>query len=125
IDRDDRIERLAERVLSSIPDGEFVLGGLSMGGYVALEICRRLLESGRIGRLRALILVATSARADTPEQFKTRRGLLQLAEKGRFKGVTPKLMPTLIHPSRVGEEALTGLIMQMAEDAGQQVFIRQ
>ena len=62
----------------------FALAGLSMGGYVALEIMARAPE-----RVTKLALLDTKAELDTPKQSKRRRGLIQLAEKGKFKGVTP------------------------------------
>ena len=45
------------------PDAPWILGGMSMGGYVVLEMVRR----GRVA-IRALILADTRAVLDTPEQ---------------------------------------------------------
>lgn len=117
--RDDSIAAMASRALEAAPD-RFALAGLSMGGYVALEIMRQAPE-----RVSRLALLDTSARADTPEQTARRRGLIELAEKGRFKGVTPRLLPLLIHPDRQAEESLSGAVMAMAERVGQQAFLRQ
>ncbi|WP_020593614.1 alpha/beta fold hydrolase [Kiloniella laminariae] len=117
--RQDSIPDLALSVLQQIR-GKFNLVGLSMGGYVALEILRQAPE-----RVKRLALIDTKARADTPEQQRRRRGLLALAGKGRFKGVTPHLMPLLIHPDRMADESLTGPIYQMAEEVGQEAFVRQ
>lgn len=119
VTRDDSIGGMAARVLEAAPD-RFALAGLSMGGYVALEIMRRA-----SGRVRKLALLDTSARADTPEQTSRRRGLIELAAKGRFKGVTPRLLPLLIHPGRQTDKALTGAVMKMAERVGQEAFLRQ
>lgn len=44
------------------------LVGMSMGGYIAFEFCRR-----RPDRLRALVLANTRARADTEEEAQARR----------------------------------------------------
>lgn len=74
----DRMADLAAGIRNDIPE-RFVLIGLSMGGYVALELVRQLLEAGWGERLIGLVLVATSARSDTPEQRKVRIGLLALA----------------------------------------------
>lgn len=119
VTRDDSIGGMAARILADAPD-RFALAGLSMGGYVALEIMRRTPE-----RVTGLALLDTSARADTPEQTSRRRGLIELAEKGRFKGVTPRLLPLLIHPDRQADEALAGAVMAMAERVGQPAFLRQ
>jgi pimeloyl-ACP methyl ester carboxylesterase len=88
----DTVTDLARDVLAGAPE-RFALAGLSMGGYVAQEIMRQAPE-----RVTRLALLDTSARADSAEQSERRRGLIRLAETGKFKGVTPRLLPLLIHP---------------------------
>jgi pimeloyl-ACP methyl ester carboxylesterase len=117
--QDDSIEGMARRVLDTAPD-RFALAGLSMGGYVALEIMR--LAPGRVSRL---ALLDTRARSDTPEETARRRGLLELSAKGEFRCVTPRLLPLLIHPDRLADDALTGVVMAMAEAVGREGFFRQ
>jgi pimeloyl-ACP methyl ester carboxylesterase len=53
-----------------------VVGGLSMGGYVALAMLRR-----HRPRLRGLILTSTRATADTPEAREKRTRLIELVER--------------------------------------------
>jgi pimeloyl-ACP methyl ester carboxylesterase len=117
--QDDSIEGMARRVLDAAPH-RFALAGLSMGGYVALEIMR--LAPERVSRL---ALLDTRARSDTPEETARRRGLLELSAKGEFRGVTPRLLPLLIHPDRLADDALTGVVMAMAEAVGREGFFRQ
>ena len=76
-------------------------------------------------RVTRLALLDTQARADTPEATARRRGLIELAQKGEFKGVTSRLLPLLIHPSRLADEHLTGIVRAMAEDTGKEAFLRQ
>lgn len=116
---DDSIASMAGRVLADAP-ANFALAGLSMGGYVALEIMRQA-----PGRVEKLALLDTAAAPDTAEQTARRRGLIELAAKGRFKGVTPRLLPLLIHPSKIDDAELTGVVMDMAEDIGMDAFLRQ
>lgn len=116
---DDSMAAMAQRVLAGAPP-RFALAGLSMGGYVAQEIVRRAPE-----RVTRLALLDTSARADTPELTARRRGLIELSQKGQFKGVTPRLLPLLIHPDRLGDEAFTATFMDMAERVGKAGFLRQ
>jgi len=116
---DNAVSAMAARVLAQAPP-TFALAGLSMGGYVAQEIMRQAPE-----RVERLALVDTNARADTDEQRKSRAALIALADVGRFKGVTPRLLPSLIHPSRMEEPAVAGVVMEMAERVGQQAFKRQ
>ena len=115
----DSIEAMAESVLAAMP-ARFALAGLSMGGYVALEIMARAPE-----RVTRLALLDTRAQADEAEESKRRRGLIELAEKGQFKGVTPRLLPLFIHEARLDDAALTGTVTRMAQHVGKEAFIRQ
>lgn len=117
--RHDSIAGMAAAMLAEMPD-YFSLLGLSMGGYVAQEIMRQAPH-----RVIRLALLDTSARADTDEQRARRHGLIELAGKGEFKGVTPRLLPQLIHPDRVGDRALVDTVTGMAERVGHDAFLRQ
>lgn len=116
--QDDSIAAMASRALAAAPP-RFALAGLSMGGYVAFEIMRQAPE-----RVTRLALFDTSARPDTDEQTRRRGLLMALAETGRFRGVTPRLLPQLIHPSRAGTK-LALEVMAMAERIGREAFLRQ
>ncbi len=115
----DRIGAAAQGVLASAPD-EFALAGLSMGGYIALEIMRQAPD-----RVIRLALLNTSARPDTQEKMRFRQELINLARVGQFKGVTRRLLPKLIHPERVADAVLVENILQMAERIGREAFLRQ
>ena len=118
--QDDTLDAMAGRALSAIP-GRFAVAGLSMGGYAALALMRRAPE-----RVSALCLMDTSARPDTPEQARRRRGLMALVARGnRFKGVTPRLLPLLLHPDRLDDQALCGEVMAMADRVGPAAYLRQ
>jgi pimeloyl-ACP methyl ester carboxylesterase len=115
----DTIGAMAERVLVTRPS-PFALAGLSMGGYVAFEVMRRAPE-----RVSRLALLDTSARPDTPEQSARRRGLIELPRKGRFLGVTPRLLPQLLHPDHVRDRTIANTVVQMARSVGREGFIAQ
>jgi pimeloyl-ACP methyl ester carboxylesterase len=116
---DDSLAAMARRVLATAPH-EFALAGLSMGGYCALEIMRQA-----PARVKRLALLDTAAHADTPEQSSRRRGLIELAEKGDFKGVTPRLLPLFLHPDRLKDSELTGRVTAMTHRVGKEAFLRQ
>lgn len=117
--RDDSVDAMAQRALQAMA-GRFALAGLSMGGYVAFAVLRQAAE-----RVERLCLFDTSARPDTPEQARRRQGLMALTRQGRFRGVTPRLLPLLVHPDRLADTALTGVVMNMAERIGRDAFLRQ
>ena len=104
--------------LDALSIGEpVVLCGLSMGGYVALEVMRQAPE-----RIERFALLDTTARPDTDEQKRRRRGLLSLADKGQFKGVPPRLLPLLLSKRFLEVEAVTSVVMAMAERVGKEAF---
>ncbi len=119
VTRSDSIGGMAADALAQAPE-RFALAGLSMGGYVAQEIMRRV-----PGRVTRLALLDTSARADTPEQSARRRDMIALAKMGTFKGVTPRLLPYLLHPARLDDKPLVETVMGMAERVGRDAFLRQ
>ncbi len=113
------IDTIAAQVLDVAPR-RFALVGLSMGGYVAQAIMRAAPE-----RVDRLALLNTTARADSEEQATRRRDLIALAGRGQFKGVTPRLLPLIVHRDRLDDAALVDRIMAMAERVGQAAFVRQ
>jgi len=115
---DNAIAAMAERVLQQAPP-RFALAALSMGGYVAFEILRRAPE-----RVARLALLDTMARPDDPARARVRRGLLELAALGKFKGVTPQLLPRLMHARSLDGE-VPEVVMAMADAIGREGFIRQ
>ena len=116
---DDTIAGMADRALANAPSS-FALAGLSMGGYVALEILRR--APGRVTRL---ALLGTSARTDTPEQAERRREAIRLAQGGDFGSVADRMLPNLVHPDRLSDEGLASAIRAMAERLGKDGFLRK
>jgi len=117
--RHDSMAEIARAILAEAPP-RFALAGLSMGGFVAFEIMRQAPE-----RVDRLALFDTSARADPPEMVQRRHDLTRLTHVGQFKGVTPRLLPSFIHPSRLSDQALSRIITEMAERVGPEAFVRQ
>jgi pimeloyl-ACP methyl ester carboxylesterase len=116
--QDASLGEMALRALAAAPP-RFALAGLSMGGYLALEIMRRAPE-----RVTHLALLDTGARPDTEAQSRRRRGLMALTRSGQFKGVTPRLLPSLLHPAHL-EGPLGFEVRAMAERVGREAFLRQ
>ncbi len=110
---------LAQKVLATAPN-RFALAGLSMGGHVAQEIMRQAPE-----RVERLTLLDTSGRADTDEQRERRDQLIEMSRIGKFRGVTDRLLPILIHEERLTDVVLTDRVKRMAEQIGAAAFHRQ
>lgn len=82
-------EHLDEKEISE----PVVLGGLSMGGYVALAFARRYPQ-----RLRALVLADTRAEADGEAARANRDKMITLASHSPASAVIEQLVPKLIGP---------------------------
>ena len=117
--RDDSMASMAKRVLDEAPP-EFILGALSMGGYVAFELMRRAPE-----RVRGLMLLDTQPLPETDASREKRLATIELARSGKFKGVTRHLLPSLVHESRVDDPLVAPIVLGMAERVGVEAFIRQ
>ncbi len=117
--RHNTIAQTAKEILAAAP-AEFALAGLSMGGYISFEIIRQ--EPRRVSRL---ALLDTNARADLPEQARTRRIGMQQVEQGEFRGVTDQLIPNLIHPARLEDKELVDTVKGMARGVGKEAYLRQ
>ncbi|MGB0309880.1 MAG: alpha/beta fold hydrolase [Candidatus Puniceispirillaceae bacterium] len=115
----DSITGMAEKLLQE-NDGDLVVAGLSMGGYIALEAARLAPD-----RVRGLGLLSTAADKDTEKKTNIRQELIRLSSIGKFKGVTPRLLPQFLSPAALEDEALTHQVMMMAETVGQENFALQ
>jgi len=117
--QDDSIPAIAARLLKDAPE-RFFLAGLSMGGYVALEVMRQAPE-----RVQRLALLDTSARPDTPEASQDRERLIALAQAGRFEDIHAKLWPRLVHPRHQSDRGLEEVVFGMMRETGVEAYIRQ
>jgi pimeloyl-ACP methyl ester carboxylesterase len=118
--RSNTLAGMAQDAIGRMPDGPFLLAGLSLGGYIALQIVHRWPE-----RVSRLALLDTQAQQDQPEVRERRFQLIEQTKVGKFRGVTDRLMPLLVHESRLDDTALTGRIREMAEQVGPEAFFRQ
>lgn len=115
----DTIPDMAARILADAPP-RFALVGVSMGGYIALEILRQAQE-----RVVKLALVCTSARPDTPEQTAARRKMLAQAAAVGFERFLALGADALTHPDRKGDPALNAASIRMGRAVGLEGFVRQ
>lgn len=117
--RDDSMTAIARRILAATPP-RFALAGLSMGGYIAMEVTRQAPE-----RVAKLALLDTSSRPETPEQTDNRQRVIALAKAGRFAEVAELLFPIFVHRDRRGDAALMDIVRAMADETGAEAFLRQ
>ena len=91
-------------------DDRAVVGGLSMGGYVALSFARR-----HAMRLRGLVLADTRAEPDSAEARGNRDRAIARVEGGDLAGFVEGLLATLLAPCTVAEHpAVVSAVRAMA-----------
>jgi pimeloyl-ACP methyl ester carboxylesterase len=112
---------MADSVLRDSPWKEFALAGLSMGGYVAQQIVHQAPQ-----RVKKLALLDTRSQGELAEETVRRRQLMKLAQEGRnFAPVTNRMLPLMLHESRLKDAALVGVIREMAQRTGIDAYLRQ
>ena len=117
--RQDSMSGIASAILAAAPP-RFALVGISMGGYIALEIMRQAAD-----RVAKLALLDTSAQPDTPDQGERRRAQIAKAQAGCFDEIPDEQFPLLFHPDHLGNVQLRETVRQMAHETGPEGFIRQ
>ena len=113
------ITDMAEEILDT-QVGNFIPIGLSMGGYVAAELARLAPD-----RLDGVALLSTGPHADDERQKRIRRELVRMSTMGKFKGVTPRLLPRFLSPAALKNKTLSSAVMAMGEAVGQHNFALQ
>jgi pimeloyl-ACP methyl ester carboxylesterase len=116
---DATIEAMARRTLESAPN-DFMLVGFSMGGYVGREIARLAPE-----RVRALVLIATSTRPDTPSLQKKKGAIGRADASIAFSGLSRIAVASSLHPKDRNNDALIERVRAMGMRLGGEVFRRQ
>ena len=93
-----RMAQDVARLMDHLEITRAVIGGLSMGGYVALAFYKQFPS-----RVRALILADTRAQADTEEAKQTRAQQAEKAVSEGMAGIADAMLPKLLTPETVSK----------------------
>lgn len=115
----DSINEMAQLALDQCT-GALLPVGLSMGGYVALEMARLAPE-----RIVGMALLGTNAGVDTNERANERRRAIKLATHEGFSGITRSFLSQLVSKTVPVDSELANNILAMASDVGRLGFVRQ
>ncbi len=104
-------------LLDALGVHDTVVGGVSMGGYIAFALFRRVPR-----RIRALVLADTKSDADTPEGVEARRRMLRLVREKGAAGVAEDMIPKLLgHTTRASRtdtvDRVRALVLSSSADA--------
>ena len=117
--RFDTIVEMAQALLQE-HEGDLILCGASMGGILAMEAVRQA-----PARVKAMALLGTNARPETPEMAKLREAAIEFFKQGRVKEVLTVNLPMAFHPRRANDAALTQTYLDFVLGAGADQLIRQ
>ena len=115
----DTVAALADAVLAAAP-ARFALGGLSMGGIVAMQVIRRAPD-----RIAGLCLMDTNPRAEAPEVAARRLPQIERVRAGGLRAVMRDEMKPNYLADGPRQGAILDLCMAMAETLGPDAFERQ
>ncbi|MCW9034849.1 MAG: alpha/beta hydrolase [Rhodospirillales bacterium] len=114
----DDMAALAADILSKAPP-KFALAGLSMGGYISLEIMRQAPE-----RVSKLALLDTAPYADTEEQTVFRHQMMDEAKKSG-KASIMSIFPMMIYEERIEDQELIDALVAMDENNSVRSYFNQ
>jgi pimeloyl-ACP methyl ester carboxylesterase len=113
------VAAMAAAAVAKMPPGPFAVAGLSMGGYVALEVMRVAAP-----RVAGLALLDTTARPDSDQATADRRRMMKLAETD-FERVVNALLPKLLLPAHMRDAKIVATVKAMAASTGKDAYLRQ
>ena len=115
---DTDVASAARRILKQVPD-HFILGGISMGGYISFEILRQAPE-----RVAGLILMDTNTRSDPPAAAEKRRKMIETAkEKGIQSVISPALLDIILPENRT--DITKHILTRMAAATGVEKYVNE
>ena len=94
----DRMAQDVAALMDQLRIDQAVIGGLSMGGYVALAFVKQF-----PARVKALVLADTRAQADTEEGKQTRSQQADKALAEGMAGIADAMLPKLLTPETVSK----------------------
>ena len=95
-------------LLDHLGVAEAVVGGLSMGGYIAFALARLA-----PGRLRGLVLADTRAEADSDDARRSRQEMLGTVRRGGTAAVLEGMLPRLLGRTTLGSRP--GVVARVRE----------
>lgn len=113
------VTAMAQEVLKQAPE-IFALGGLSMGGIVAMEVIRLAPE-----RVTRLALLDTNPRAELEEVKQAREPQIIAVQKGGLAQLMQEQMIPRYFATQTDPVLLANTCLAMALDLGEEAFVRQ
>jgi pimeloyl-ACP methyl ester carboxylesterase len=119
VTRGERVEEIASGLLDQLPQ-RFALGGLGLGGVVAMELLRRAPD-----RVTRIALIGTHPLGEFPAVAAAREPEIVKARSGRLKAVMEDRLERCGIAPGPRHEGVTALALSMARSLGAETFVRQ
>ena len=110
---------MAKFVLEEV-EGEFILGGLSISGYVSIEIWIQAPQ-----RVKTMILCNTRHQLDNPDRAKAREQTMRLVEKEKFNQMAKLFHGMLTTPDYLHDIEKSEKLMAMIYRTSSEEYLRQ
>lgn len=115
------MDAMARDLLAGLPFPRFALGGLSMGGILAMAMAAQAPD-----RVERLALLDTNHRADAPDRRVVRERQMARARAGALRAViVDEMKPNYLAARSRSDAALLDLLLDMAESLGPEAFVSQ
>ena len=115
----DTLPAMVAAVLAAAPEKSHLVG-FSLGGYLAIKAAIEAPE-----RFESLTVIAASPYGLTDTEKDLRRRNADMLKRLKYKGMSPTRLKQFVHESRMEDTGITGTILQMEKDLGQEELIRQ
>ncbi|AOA58381.1 alpha/beta fold hydrolase [Acinetobacter larvae] len=113
------IDEIAQSIMKDRP-AQYVVIGFSLGAYIARSIAEQF-----PAQVKALIVIASSLRADTIAQQHQKLHAVQLYNQHNFRGLSTGSIAKTLHPQSNQNKELIQTIQNMGLQLGYQVFAQQ
>lgn len=112
----DDFEQIASDIAAALPD-RAVLVGMSMGGYLCLEIARREPE-----RVAGLMLIGCTAEGDSEQSSAMRRKVVKWARREGLDALSDTICTSMLSPENRADVQLRQKVARMAHAKGLEIF---
>ncbi len=114
------MDGMCDAVLTQAPSTPCHLVGFSLGGYLAIMAALRAPE-----RFKSLTIIAASPFGLTDAEKALRKRNAEMLTRLTYKGMSKARLAQFVNADHLDDPAITGTILEMEKDLGQDVLIRQ
>lgn len=114
------LEEMQDCVLQQAPKGTSHLVGFSLGGFLAMMAAMKEPQL-----FKSLTIIAASPTGLSASEKKLRQQNASMLKNFTYKGMSHTRLAQFVHPRNIEDTSITGTILTMEKDLGQEVLLRQ